>query len=96
MSTWSDARRSAWRRVFFLPYLQTPSPWPVACSQGRLVTLPLFGIEGGRPDIYDFAVGGRLDVWRDRVLVFASVLLPLNRAGARADVVPLAGMEATF
>ena len=34
-------------------------------------------------------------VWRG-LLAFANVLLPLNRDGFRADVVPFAGLEASF
>jgi hypothetical protein len=57
---------------------------------------PLFGIEGGRPDIYDFSIGGRVNLWRDTVMVFANAVVPLNEDGIRATVIPTAGVEATF
>jgi hypothetical protein len=57
---------------------------------------PLFGLQGGRTDIVDFSFGGRVDVWRDRVLAFANVLVPLNRDGVRANAIPTVGIEAIF
>jgi hypothetical protein len=57
---------------------------------------PLFGIRGGRPDIYDASLGGRIDLWRSIVIGFANVILPLNHDGVRADVIPTAGLEVTF
>ena len=57
---------------------------------------PLFGIEPRRPDYYDVSVGGRVNLWRDTVFAFANAIVPLNRDGFRADVIPLAGVEATF
>jgi hypothetical protein len=45
---------------------------------------------------YDVSLGGRVNVWRDTVYVFFNVLLPLQRDGLRADVVPLGGVEAAF
>src|SRR5262249_13717096 len=56
----------------------------------------LFGIEGGRADIYDFSIGGRINLWRDELIGFANVILPLNRDGVRADMIPTAGIETTF
>jgi len=63
---------------------------------GRQFSAPLFGLSSGREDFYDFTVGGRVNVWRDRANLFANAVFPLNRAGARADVIPLAGGEVTF
>jgi len=57
---------------------------------------PLFGIEGERPDYYDFSVGGRVNVWRDTVIAFANAVIPLNDAGIRTGVIPLAGVEVAF
>ena len=34
--------------------------------------------------------------WRDTVIGFVNVLLPLGDAGFRSDVIPLAGVEASF
>lgn len=62
----------------------------------QLSEAPLFGISGQRPDLYDFSGGARIALWRDTILAFANVLIPLNRDGARADVIPLFGMEAIF
>ena len=63
-------------------------------GQGRFA--PLFGLSSAREDFYDFSAGGRVNVWRDRVTIFVNALVPLNRDGARADVIPLAGAEVTF
>jgi hypothetical protein len=59
-------------------------------------TQPLFGIAPGRPDFYDFSIGGRIAVWHDTVIAFANVLVPLNDDGFRADAIPLVGVEAAF
>jgi hypothetical protein len=58
--------------------------------------VPLFGFEGDRPDFYDFSIGGRINLWRDSLLAFANVILPLNDDGFRSDIIPLVGIEATF
>jgi len=57
---------------------------------------PIFGIDVTRPNIYDLSFGGRVVLWRDTLIGFANVLVPLNHDGARSDVIPLAGLEATF
>ncbi len=57
---------------------------------------PLFGIEGTRADIYDFSIGGRVNLWRDTIMVFANAIVPLNRDSVRADVIPTVGLEAAF
>ena len=57
---------------------------------------PLFGIEGKRPDYYDFSVGGRMNLWRDTLIAFANAVIPLNDAGIRTDVIPLVGIELAF
>lgn len=57
---------------------------------------PLFGIEGERPDYYDFSVGGRVDLWRDMIIGFANAVIPLNDAGVRTAVIPLVGVEVAF
>jgi len=62
----------------------------------RLGTAPLFGIEGERPDYYDFSAGGRVNIWRDTVIAFANAVVPLNDAGIRTGVIPLVGLEAAF
>jgi hypothetical protein len=59
-------------------------------------SLPLFGLTPGRPDFYELSVGGRINLWRDTVMAFGNVLLPLNNDGFRSDVIPLVGIEAAF
>jgi hypothetical protein len=48
-----------------------------------------------RNDILDLAVGGKVSV-SQRAILFATVILPLNDDGLRANVVPTVGVEATF
>jgi len=62
----------------------------------RTVVAPLLGIENRRPDFYDVSIGGRVTLWRDTVYGFASASVPLNDDGFRSNVIPLAGVEATF
>ena len=62
----------------------------------RLGTAPLFGLTGDRPDYYDMSIGGRASVWRDMVIAFANVVVPLNDAGVRTGVIPLVGVEVAF
>ena len=38
----------------------------------------------------------RYNLWRDVLIVYANALVPLNADGLRADVIPLAGIEATL
>jgi hypothetical protein len=61
-----------------------------------LGTAPLFGLTGDRPDYYDMAIGGRANVWRDMVIAFVNVVVPLNDEGVRTEVIPLAGVEVAF
>ena len=61
-----------------------------------LGTAPLLGLTGDRPDYYDMSIGGRASVWRDMVIAFANVVVPLNDAGVRTGVIPLAGVEVVF
>jgi len=62
----------------------------------RLTAEPLFGLQGHRPDYYDFSLGGRLNVWRDTVIMFANAVFPLNDAGVRTEIIPLIGIEVTL
>jgi hypothetical protein len=62
----------------------------------RLGTAPLFGLTGDRPDYYDMSIGGRANVWRDTIIAFANLVVPLNDAGVRTGVIPLAGVEVAF
>ena len=66
------------------------------CVGRREFPAPLFGIRDRRPDIYDVSIGGRVNLWRDTLIGFVNALVPLNADGFRAEVIPLAGLEATF
>ena len=57
---------------------------------GRPVILDI-----NRNDVLDLAVGGKVAI-AQRAIVFATVTLPLNDDGLRADVVPTAGFELSF
>jgi len=57
---------------------------------------PLFGFDGGRPDYYDLSIGGRVNLWHERLIAFANVLIPLDENGVGTAPVPLAGFEASF
>ena len=56
----------------------------------------MFGLSGERPDFYDFSVGARVNLWRHWLIGFANTIVPLNRDGFRADVVPFVGVEAVL
>ena len=62
----------------------------------RIGTAPLFGLTGDRPDYYDMSIGGRASVWRDTVIAFANLVVPLNDAGVRTGLIPLVGVEVAF
>jgi hypothetical protein len=57
---------------------------------------PIFGLDTGTPSYYDVSVGGRVNLWRDTVFGMWNVVVPANRDGVRANVVPLIGIEAAF
>ncbi|HXJ35666.1 MAG TPA: hypothetical protein VMS22_16660 [Candidatus Eisenbacteria bacterium] len=57
---------------------------------------PLFGLNPGQENYYDVSVGGRVDLWHDRVFGLFNVIVPVNRDGVRSNVIPLVGIEATF
>jgi hypothetical protein len=56
----------------------------------------IFGLSAGHPSYYDVSVGGRVNLWRDTVFLIGNVVVPANRDGVRASVIPLVGIEATF
>jgi len=66
---------------------------PLSAKKGPA---PLFGLRGDRADYYDLSVGGRLVLWRDTIIGFANVLVPLNESGLRSEPIPLVGLEAAF
>lgn len=55
---------------------------------------PLFA-DIKRNDVLDLALGAKLAITENAIL-FATVVLPLNQDGLRADFVPTAGFEASF
>jgi hypothetical protein len=63
---------------------------------GHASVKPLFGLDVGRPSYYDFAVGGRVSLWRDSLFAFGNVIIPLNDDGFRSNVIPLVGFEYAF
>jgi hypothetical protein len=74
--------------------VQTCQSTPLTSRKG---VRPLFGFDGERPDYYDVSIGGRLNVWRDRLIAFMDILIPVDESrGLRTDPVPLAGLEAAF
>ena len=62
----------------------------------RVGSQQLYGLSGGRPDYYDFSIGGRGALWRDTVFAFVNVAIPLNDGFVRTAPIPLVGLEATF
>ena len=62
----------------------------------RVGPLPLFGFDGARPDYFDFAIGTRVNAWRDAVFLFAGALIPLNDEGLRTQPAPAIGIEGSF
>jgi hypothetical protein len=57
---------------------------------------PLLGLNFGRKDYFDVALGARVVVWRE-IMVFANVTRRLNNDGLRNDtVIPAVGVEGTF
>lgn len=71
------------------------NPTTGACA-GPITYQPVFGLSRGRPSFYDLAIGGRTLLWRDTLIGFVSVLVPLNDDGFRAEAIPVVGIEAAF
>ena len=85
--------RNAFTRIAPSGFFDVPRLDP---ATGRVIVSPLFGFEGSRPDYYNISVGGRVNLWRDTLIGFATAIVPLNDDGARSNVIPLAGIEAAF
>ena len=60
---------------------------------GRRFVASLFGIENKRPDFFDLSIGGRVNLWRDTLIGFANVIVPLSNDGFRSDAIPTVGFE---
>jgi hypothetical protein len=80
----------------FFAFTRCPSFARCLTSARDVGTRPLFGLSGARPDYWDATFGGRVNLWRDTIIGFASVVVPLNDAGVRTEPIPLAGIEAAF
>jgi hypothetical protein len=65
-------------------------------QSGARTVAPLLGLRRDRASVYDLSLGGRVALWRDTLIGFVNVQLPVNDAGFRSDVIPLVGLEATF
>lgn len=57
---------------------------------------PLFGLSGQRPNYLNLSFGGRVVLWRDSVIAFANVLVPLLDQGLTSEPVPLLGIEVSL
>jgi hypothetical protein len=62
----------------------------------RMVESPVFGIDGGRADGLAVSLGIRAPLWRDSLIGFANVLLPVRNQGVTAEPAPLIGAEFAF
>ena len=62
----------------------------------RLVESPAFGIDGGRADGLAVSLGIRAPLWRDSLIGFANVLLPVRNQGVTTTPAPLIGAEFAF
>ena len=65
-------------------------------QNGKVSRAPFLGLDRSRQSFYDLAVGGRVVLWRETVIGFANVLLPLNDDGFRSDAIPMIGVEVAF
>ena len=79
-----------------LDSLRCPTLSACLASPRNIGRRPLYNIDAARPDYFDASVGGRVALWRDTIIGFANVVVPLNNAGVRFEPIPLVGMEATF
>lgn len=62
----------------------------------ELIAKPLFGFDGERPDYIDLSIGGRIVLWRDSVIAFANVLIPLLDQGLTTAPIPTIGIEVSL
>lgn len=63
---------------------------------GRSFEAPILGLDRSRAPAYDLSLGGRGVLWRETLIGFVNVVLPLNDAGFRSSVIPVVGIEAAF
>ena len=77
-------------RLIVRPLFDAPRVNPIT---GRGFVAPLFGIQNKRPDFFDLSIGGRMNLWRDTLIGFANVIVPLSNDGFRSDAIPTVGFE---
>ena len=65
-------------------------------GSGVQTSSPLLGLDRGRAPTQDVNLAARVVLWRETLIGFVGVTLPINRAGLRADVIPIVGVEAGF
>ena len=78
------------------PFARLVPPGTMDVPRADGTRSPIFGLSPGHPSYYDVSVGGRVNLWRDTVFLIGNVVVPANRDGVRASVIPLIGIEATF
>ena len=78
------------------PFSRLVSPGAMDVRRADGTRSAAFGLDAGHPSYYDLSVGGRVNLWRDTLFLMLNVVVPVNRDGVRASVVPLVGLEATF
>jgi hypothetical protein len=78
------------------PFARLVPPGTMNVPRANGPPSPIFGLSPGHPSYYDVSVGGRVNLWRDTVFLIGNVVVPANRDGVRASVIPLIGIEATF
>jgi hypothetical protein len=94
--------QDAWTRLEPTDLFDVPRCGPnvLACvatgAAARRRATPLFGLVPDRPDYVDLSSGGRVALWRDVVIGYATLLVPLNEHGVRTEPVPVVGLEAVF
>ncbi|TMB49211.1 MAG: hypothetical protein E6J60_13345 [Deltaproteobacteria bacterium] len=98
MQTSGSSSRAAWGIAFLArhPFERIGKPGFLDVPRANGPPSPLFGLQLDRPNFYDLSIGGRVALWRDTLVAFANVIVPLNADGLRASAIPLAGLEATF
>jgi hypothetical protein len=63
---------------------------------GERFQAPLFGIHNTRSNFFNLSVGGSVNLWRDTLIGFGNVIIPLNSSEFRPEPIPTVGFEAAF
>ena len=85
--------RDAVRPLFSDRSISFPRCAPTNDRCDSVASAPLLGFSGRRPDYLDLSVGGRVLLWRDSLVGFANVLVPLSSEGLIAEPTPVVGIE---